>query len=318
VANTQTTAVGVFKNRRDAQNAVEQLKSAGFRDDQIGVVYRDGPGKDVDEESGDSYAGEGAVTGALAGAGVGGLWAIGIAAGVLPAIGPVIAGGTLAAILASAAGGAAAGGILGSLLGLGIPEEEARFYEEEIHAGRTVVTVRAGGRHEEALVILHRAGASDYRSSAASHSVLSRKGSGSREQKKSVEGQRTVQALEEELRAEKHPVEKGEVRVRKEVHTQHKSIEVPVTREEIVVERHPVGTHKTATSAIGTGEEIRIPVREEEVHVVKEPVVKEEVRVGKRRVTGTERVEGTVKKEEIKIEEKGDIRVHDSGRERKH
>ncbi|MGH7129004.1 MAG: general stress protein, partial [Planctomycetaceae bacterium] len=80
-------------------------------------------------------------------------------AGLLPAIGPVIAGGLLMSILASAAGGAAAGGLVGALIGLGIPEEEARFYDTEFRAGRTVVTVQAGDRYDEAFAICNRRGA---------------------------------------------------------------------------------------------------------------------------------------------------------------
>jgi len=55
----------------------------------------------------------------------------------------LFAGGTLAAILASAAGGAAAAGIAGALVGLGIPEDEAKHYDSEFQAGRTIVTVKA-------------------------------------------------------------------------------------------------------------------------------------------------------------------------------
>jgi hypothetical protein len=73
----------------------------------------------------------------------------------------MIAGGILASVLASAAGGAALGGILGALVGLGIPEDEARYYEREIHVGRTLVTVRAPGRADEAREILRLHGADD-------------------------------------------------------------------------------------------------------------------------------------------------------------
>jgi hypothetical protein len=78
---------------------------------------------------------------------------------VLPAIGPVIAGGVLASVLASAAGAATVGGILGALIGLGVPENEARVYEREFHAGRTLVTVRADGRYDQIRTILRRHGA---------------------------------------------------------------------------------------------------------------------------------------------------------------
>jgi hypothetical protein len=161
---TRPTVVGVFTDRAAAQRAVSELRRAGFREDQIGVVGRsDSDAAAADEVSG-SKAGEGAAVGAAAGAGVGALWALGIAAGVLPAIGPVIAGGLLASVLASAAGGAAAGGVIGALIGLGVPEEEARYYEGEFKAGRTLVTVKADGRSAEAESILRTCGAYDMQS----------------------------------------------------------------------------------------------------------------------------------------------------------
>jgi hypothetical protein len=117
----------------------------------------------------DNSAGTGSLTGSVVGAGAGGLWALGIAAGILPGIGPVIAGGLLASILASAALGAAAGGVAGALIGLGISEEDASYYEGEFKAGRTVITVKAAGRFEEARSILREAGAYDVETRPALH-----------------------------------------------------------------------------------------------------------------------------------------------------
>jgi hypothetical protein len=72
------------------------------------------------------------------------------------------AGATAAgAAAAGALAGAAAGGLLGALAGLGIPEEEARYYEGEFKSGRTLVTVKAGDRYDEAWRILERFGAYD-------------------------------------------------------------------------------------------------------------------------------------------------------------
>lgn len=153
---TRTTAVGVFTDRAQAQRAVQDLRVAGFSDDQIGVTHRNDERTGTDAETTDTYAGEGAVAGVVGGAGVGALWGLGIAAGLLPAIGPVIAGGTLAAILASAATGAAAAGLVGALIGMGVPEEEAKYYESEFQEGRTIVTVNAGVRYDEARAILNR------------------------------------------------------------------------------------------------------------------------------------------------------------------
>src|SRR4051794_40542331 len=103
----RTTAVGVFSDRAEAQRAVEALKQAGFRDDQIGVVtQRQDEGGAVVERPTGTKAAEGAAIGAAAGAGVGALWALGIAASILPPLGFVV-GGTLMAVLASAGTGAA-------------------------------------------------------------------------------------------------------------------------------------------------------------------------------------------------------------------
>jgi hypothetical protein len=153
----RTIVVGVFDDPRHAQRCLAELRQAGFQDAELGVASPER--NDVmpaTSEAKDTYAEEGAVTGILAGAGLGAAWGIGIAAGVLPMIGPVIAGGTLAAIAASAAIGASAAGVAGALIGLGIPEDEASYYEEEFKAGRTLVTVRAGSRYDDAVAIIRR------------------------------------------------------------------------------------------------------------------------------------------------------------------
>jgi len=126
-----------------------------------------------------------------------------------------------------------------------------------------------------------------------------------------------MQVKEERLHAETRPVETGEVHVRKEVHTENKTIEVPVQREEVVIERTPVhgraATEGITADNIREGEELRIPVREEQVNVTKDAVVTEEVKVGKRVVQDTEQVSGQVRKEEVRVEREGDVDVHSRG-----
>jgi len=114
---------------------------------------------------------------------------------------------------------------------------------------------------------------------------------------------RTIKLREERLRATTTPVETGEVTVRKEVTHDTKTIEVPVEREEVVIERHPA-TGAASSADIGA-ESIRVPVKEDQVHVSKEAVVTEEVNVGKRTVQDTEQVAGTVRKETLKVENEG-------------
>src|SRR5438270_9889635 len=156
----RTTAVGVFRDREKAQQAVSELRRVGFRDDQIGVVTQKQDEHVTATKEKGTKAAEGAALGAAAGAAGGALWALGIAAGVFPPLG-VVAGGTLMAVLASAGAGAAAVSLVGALIGLGIPEEEARYYEGEVKAGRTLVTVKADGRYDEAIATLRRFGAYD-------------------------------------------------------------------------------------------------------------------------------------------------------------
>ncbi len=157
-AVSRRTVVGVFESRDDAHCAEQALKDAGFRDDQIGIAMRGESGM-TDTEHG-TKAAEGAVGGAVTGGVVGGL--LGAAASlILPGIGPVVAGGILATTLAGAATGAVAGGLLGALVGLGVPEEEARFYDSEFQAGRIIMTTNADGRYDEAYRILQDCGAYD-------------------------------------------------------------------------------------------------------------------------------------------------------------
>lgn len=99
------------------------------------------------------------VTGAIAGSIVGGALGGAAAALVIPVLGPALAGGILIAAF-TAALGVVAGGALGAFVAMGIPEEQARYYEQELAAGRTIVTVKSVERRQNALDILSRSGAS--------------------------------------------------------------------------------------------------------------------------------------------------------------
>ena len=140
-----STIVGVFTARADAERAVAALRDAGYKDNQIGLVGRDADGKTVRRDgSGEPTAEEGAAIGAAVGAVGGAAVGMGILAGVIPVIGPVLALGTLGTVLVNAAGGAAAASIAGALIGWGVSEEDARYYEDEVQAGRYVVSVECG------------------------------------------------------------------------------------------------------------------------------------------------------------------------------
>ena len=123
-----------------------------------------------------------------------------------------------------------------------------------------------------------------------------------------TEDAKHLELREEQLDIEKDRVQAGEVRLRKEVVTEQRNVEVPVTREEVVIERHAASGER-GEGPIGEGEEVRIPLMEEEVRVEKTPVVREEVSLRKRQVEDTERVSETVRREEARIESEGDANV---------
>lgn len=138
------TQVGVFATRGAAEQAITELREAGYKESQIGLVAKDTGGTTGAEAPKTTKAEEGALAGLVGGASVGGLVGLGVAAGVIPVVGPVLAVGTLGTVLLNAVGGAAVAGIAGALVGLGIPEEDARYYEGEVRAGKYLVTVECG------------------------------------------------------------------------------------------------------------------------------------------------------------------------------
>ena len=288
--------IGVFATREQAEAALRDLRAAGFKDDQIGMVGRNAAGK-IEDESGETYAEEGAAAGAVAGAAGGALVGLGVLSGVIPVIGPVLALGTLGTVLLNAAGGAAIIGVAGALIGWGIPEEDAGFYENELKAGRFLVTVDAGRRKAAAWTILHRHGGYDRAGSTGTAAA-------------GTDTERKMELKEENLKVRKTPVKTGEVEVRKEVVTEHKQITVPVEREEVVIERRPA--RGRASGGDIKSEEIRIPVKEEQVRVEKETVAREEVTVGKRKVRDTKTVGGTVRREQLRVDKQGDVDVTDT------
>jgi uncharacterized protein (TIGR02271 family) len=110
-----------------------------------------------------------------------------------------------------------------------------------------------------------------------------------------------VQRTEEELWAGTRERDAGALNVRKRVVTDRERIEVPTRHEEVTVDRVPV--EGEATEAEIGEDEISVPLTEEEVVVEKRPVAKEEVRIRKEVVEDTEVVEEDVRREEVEIDD---------------
>ncbi len=119
-----------------------------------------------------------------------------------------------------------------------------------------------------------------------------------------------VPLMEEKLEAHKTIQQSGRVQLRKVVHTEYKHFTVPVLREELKIERGTTVDENVAQPAEIAGafkeQTIDIPLMEEKVTVSKRPVVKENVRVSKERLTEEREIAGDVRSEEIQIDKSED------------
>jgi uncharacterized protein (TIGR02271 family) len=117
-------------------------------------------------------------------------------------------------------------------------------------------------------------------------------------------GETTVPVTEERLGVSKSQSTK-EATITKTPVTETKTVEVPVTHEEISVERRPVSgtisTTSTSDRPVESEQEIRVPLKQEQVQVTKQPYVKEEVVVKKKPVTETKTVSDQVTSEEVRV-----------------
>jgi hypothetical protein len=149
---TGRTVVGLFQQRSQAEQAIRELKRAGFTDDQLGVAMHDQPSGSAPVENRDTEVAEGATVGALTGGVLGSLVGL-LGSFLIPGVGPILVGGVLAS-LAGAGLGATTGGILGALKSAGVPEHDAAHFDAGLRAGGILVTVSAKDRTAAALAIL--------------------------------------------------------------------------------------------------------------------------------------------------------------------
>jgi len=112
-----------------------------------------------------------------------------------------------------------------------------------------------------------------------------------------------IPVVAEELQVGRQVVETGRVRVTKVVHEDQETVDQPTVTEEVVVERVPVNQFVEAAPAPRQeGETLVLPVLEEVVVVQRKLLLKEEVRVTKRRTESRQQQTVSVRREEVKIE----------------
>jgi hypothetical protein len=154
------------------EGAVDSLKAAGFRSEDISVLFPQNEGnKDFAHEK-NTKAPEGAATGAVLGGGLG--WLVGIGALAIPGVGPLIAAGPIMAALAGIGIGGAVGGLSGALVGMGIPEYEAKRYEGLVKDGGILISVHSDDSEwtKRAKEIFENTGGRDIASTGEDTSVI--------------------------------------------------------------------------------------------------------------------------------------------------
>lgn len=152
---------GLMSSQDQAQKLVDRLLSSGFRNEDISLLAPDrkdgrkdmGKFESVEHSKHErlgkmgtekhTKAPEGATTGAAAGGIIGG--SIGLLAGIgalaIPGLGAFIAAGPIMAALGGSAIGGSVGLVVGALVGAGIPEYEAKRYEEGLKKGNVLISV---------------------------------------------------------------------------------------------------------------------------------------------------------------------------------
>src|SRR5258706_14841340 len=173
-----TSVYGIYATRAGVELAVDRLKTDGFRNTDISVLFPHNVGNKEFAVQNQTKAPEGLATGATTGAVIGGTlgWLAGIGALAIPGVGPFIAAGPIMAALAGAGVGGTVGGITGALIGLGLPEYEAKRYEGRVKEGGILLSVHSDNSDwtKRAKEILERTGAQDISSAGEAHADFSK------------------------------------------------------------------------------------------------------------------------------------------------
>lgn len=161
----QRAVFGLFESRVEVENCVDTLKLRGFRNSDISVLMpTEESSKNFAHEK-STKAPEGAATGATGGLALGGAlgWLVGAGALAIPGIGPFVAAGPILAAIAGAGIGGTIGGVTGALIGFGIPEYEAKRYENSVKEGGMLLSVHVDDSDwsSKAKQVLEECGAKD-------------------------------------------------------------------------------------------------------------------------------------------------------------
>jgi uncharacterized protein (TIGR02271 family) len=328
------SALCLVDTEDQAEAIVERVKSAGFSDNDISVLFPDkGSTRDFAHKK-ETKMPEGATIGASTGGAVGGT--IGLLAGIgalaIPGLGPFIAAGPIMAALSGGAIGAGVGGLTGALVGLGIPEYEAKRYEGKVKEGGILISVHSENSDEmnRAKNIFKLAGAHEISSTGEAHSDVkaqdvsdagdptirevsprndipssrdSTSGAGKGSPPRTADQPYQAQHSVSETPAGTQPRESGDEIV----------AEVPLSEEEVKVGKRTVGAGEVNLQKKVSTEQVNVPVELKREDVVIERVPAHETEPAEKEPFQEERVEVPLSREEPVVEKEarvvGGVRV---------
>jgi uncharacterized protein (TIGR02271 family) len=304
--NTSGTVVGYFENQSGAERAVQALRDAGFTSAHVGVASR---GANTTSSAGSTVGNTAKNAAQAVGEKTEGVWdkvKNFFDGGDVEPYSDERTQGDLAnrEITPDPADASRSGygstGLRENLTGLSVPEDRSRYFDHRFSSNPSgaIVTVNAGSRVSEVEAILQQYGG-DLGENSESYDYSSAPAAATT----GMDNNQNIQLLGEILRVHKDRISRGEVTLRKEVITENQTIQVPVTREELVIERRSVSGNTPADGTIGDNSTIRIPLSEETASIDKSTVVREEVSVGKKAVEEVRDLSGQVRREELIVDD---------------
>jgi len=332
------SVVGLFDTQTEAQSVLQDLVDHGFTRESISLVANnadksygdhDTTGTTTGATAASTGTGSAAVHGAETGAVVGGIAGllVGLTPLLIPGIGPIVAAGTLATILTGAGIGAVAGGLIGALTHIGVPHEEAEYYNEGVRRGGTLVLVNTPDNLVDTAVdIFHKHGAVDIEQRGEQYRETGFTGYDAAAPALPVEDihahraqytapaattttvatgeTATIPVVQEELAVGTRTVEKGRARIYTHVTETPVQEQVTLREEHVTIDRQPVNRPVTDAD-MGAFKEGSIEVREmgEEAVVAKQARVVEEVTGGKVATERTETITDTVRRTDVDVDE---------------
>jgi uncharacterized membrane protein len=143
--------IAAYPDMTSAERAIERLKDAGIRGEQVSLLRRNADhvvitdeGKTDDRET-IADAVRGTVAGTVGGGILGGLagFLIGLAAFAIPGVGPVIGAGVWASTALGVIGGGSAGSLVGAITGAALSNEKDETYRTHLELGHVLVGIQS-------------------------------------------------------------------------------------------------------------------------------------------------------------------------------